>query len=98
MKHSKLPFKVDDASAFSFAITDSSEQFICALNWCTLAKQPAAKERADFIINACNQHDTLKAKAELFDKVAIRFNNSNSDLEMISTIMYIQEQAKELTR
>jgi hypothetical protein len=73
------------------------------------ASYTQARERAEFVVTACNEHDTLKAKAELLDEAVITMGNALSDLDWIEheapdsnfqssilALKYILSEAKEL--
>jgi hypothetical protein len=79
MEHSKLPWKkrIDhETNAFSGGISASDGNIVAHVyvTESDIAGMPTNKgktiadENADFIVTACNEHETLKAKAELLQK------------------------------
>ena len=65
MEHSKLPFEAINETG-SIVIYSSDSEIVGVLD----TDSGLNKEDADFIITACNEYDTLKAKAELLDDIA----------------------------
>ncbi len=66
MEHSKLPWKKGDFKNNYRGIVDADGETILIISW----NAPKADEDIDLILEACNAHAKLKAKAELFDKIA----------------------------
>lgn len=65
MKHSKLPWKKQSLSNGFRGIVDVNNKTVLAISW----HAPKCDEDITFIVKACSEHDTLKAKAELLDEI-----------------------------
>jgi len=101
MEHSKLPLKVGAFTAFQYTITDSEESVICKfVHQGVSPSKDVSRERAAFIVEACNAHAELKAKAGLLDELAvayrIKYAINDNPLSLMELVDKFALEAKEL--
>ena len=103
MKRNRIPWKIDDGSAFQYHITASDGSFICSIKHSgQLSSKGIAKEITNCIIESVNNHGTLKAKSDLFDELVQTcrecFAQGGKVVPMMTIIDSYSNKAKELSR
>jgi hypothetical protein len=99
MEHSKLPWRVNgpqiECDGHPRLVTKCENMFM---------EDAEIHANSHFIVTACNEHDTLKAKADLFDELVswgANYDESSVGNIMIELAFLVQkftDKAKELTK
>jgi len=102
--HSKLPwqYRSDNLTSTTYWDIEDADHRI-------LASTGMSRLNAEFIVKACNNYDTLKAKADLFDGLLTALESYHDQLTAIdaamgletngrSSVDYLLSKAKELSK
>lgn len=98
MEHSKLPWATKQHGANSHSLM-SGDMVLAVFKRFDMPE--INKANAAFIVKACNEHDTLKAKEELFDDIASslkrHWEHCQLDID-VCRVCEMYQKAKELTK